>query len=89
MLTRLRVGGFKNLFDVDVRFGPFTCVAGPQGLDQPLALPHASRVELTITPLDVSRGGDEFMDGLERLCDEQPVGSGGKRYTRDELHERR
>ena len=28
MLTRLKVNGFKNLADVDVRFGPFTCVAG-------------------------------------------------------------
>ncbi len=28
MLTRLRVQGFKNLLDVDVRFGPFTCIAG-------------------------------------------------------------
>jgi hypothetical protein len=28
MLTRLRVSGFKNLVNVDVRFGPFTCVAG-------------------------------------------------------------
>ena len=32
MLTRLRVKGFKNLGDVDVRFGPFTCVAGPNGV---------------------------------------------------------
>ncbi len=32
MLTRLRVSGFKNLVDVDVRFGPFTCVAGANGL---------------------------------------------------------
>ena len=31
MLTRLRVSGFKNLVDVDVRFGPFTCVIGPNG----------------------------------------------------------
>jgi predicted ATPase len=29
MLTRLKVNGFKNLVDVDVRFGPFTCIAGP------------------------------------------------------------
>jgi predicted ATPase len=29
MLTRLRVSGFKNLVDVDVAFGPFTCIAGP------------------------------------------------------------
>jgi AAA15 family ATPase/GTPase len=28
MLTRLHVQGFKNLLDVDVRFGPFTCIAG-------------------------------------------------------------
>jgi len=31
MLTRLRVSGFKNLVDVDVRFGPFTCIAGANG----------------------------------------------------------
>ncbi len=32
VLTRLRVSGFKNLVDVDVRFGPFTCVAGLNGV---------------------------------------------------------
>ena len=32
MLTRLRVSGFKNLLDVDVRFGPFTCIAGTNGV---------------------------------------------------------
>ncbi len=32
MLTRLRVSGFKNLVDVDVRFGPFTCIAGTNGV---------------------------------------------------------
>jgi predicted ATPase len=32
MLTRLRVTGFKNLVDVDVRFGPFTCIAGANGV---------------------------------------------------------
>lgn len=32
MLTRLKVNGFKNLIDVDVRFGPFTCVAGVNGV---------------------------------------------------------
>lgn len=32
MLTRLRVSGFKNLIDVDVRFGPFTCIAGLNGV---------------------------------------------------------
>jgi predicted ATPase len=28
MLTRLRVQGFKNLLDMDLRFGPLTCIAG-------------------------------------------------------------
>ena len=32
MLTRLRVSGFKNLVDVDVHFGPFTCLAGANGV---------------------------------------------------------
>ena len=32
MLTRLRVRGFKNLIDVEVRLGPFTCIAGPNGV---------------------------------------------------------
>lgn len=32
MLTRLKVQGFKNLDGVDVRFGPFTCVLGPNGV---------------------------------------------------------
>ncbi len=32
MLTRLKIDGFKNLVDVDVRFGPFTCIAGANGV---------------------------------------------------------
>jgi predicted ATPase len=32
MLTRLRVNGFKNLREVDLKFGPFTCIAGPNGV---------------------------------------------------------
>ncbi len=32
MLTRLKVSGFKNLVDADVRFGAFTCVAGANGV---------------------------------------------------------
>ncbi len=32
MLTRLKVNGFKNLVDVDIHFGPFTCIAGANGV---------------------------------------------------------
>ena len=31
MLTRLEVHGFKNLLDLSVDFGPFTCIAGVNG----------------------------------------------------------
>ncbi len=32
MLIRLKVHGFKNLANVDVAFGPFTCIAGVNGV---------------------------------------------------------
>lgn len=32
MLTRLEVDGFKNLLDFPVDFGPFNCIAGPNGV---------------------------------------------------------
>jgi len=32
VLTRLEVKGFKNLLDVNVAFGPFTCIAGANGI---------------------------------------------------------
>ena len=31
MLTRLEVDGFKNLFNLHVDLGPFTCIAGANG----------------------------------------------------------
>lgn len=31
MLTRLEVDGFKNLLDLHIELGPFTCIAGPNG----------------------------------------------------------
>ncbi|MEM6456291.1 MAG: AAA family ATPase [Acidobacteriota bacterium] len=32
MLLRLHVQGFKNLVDTEIRFGPLTCIAGPNGV---------------------------------------------------------
>jgi predicted ATPase len=32
MLTRLKINGFKNLINVDVSLGPFTCIAGANGV---------------------------------------------------------
>jgi predicted ATPase len=28
----MKISGFKNLIDVDIHFGPFTCIAGPNGV---------------------------------------------------------
>ncbi len=32
MITRLKISGFKNLVDVDIHLGPFTCIAGLNGV---------------------------------------------------------
>jgi predicted ATPase len=32
MITRLKISNFKSLVEADIRFGPFTCVAGPNGV---------------------------------------------------------
>ena len=32
MITRFQVDGFKNLVEVDLKFGPFTCIAGVNGV---------------------------------------------------------
>lgn len=32
MLTRLKIKGFKNLVDVEIRLGPVTCIVGPNGV---------------------------------------------------------
>jgi hypothetical protein len=59
-------------------------------LDQRLDLPDQSRVRVAIEPLEswktrVSAG----WQSLKEFCELHPVHSGGRRYTRDELHERR
>lgn len=62
MLTRLKANGFKNLVNVDVRFGPFTCIAGPNGVgksnlfDAIRFLSALSRVSLLEAAQEV-RGG--------------------------------
>lgn len=49
MLTRIEVKGFKNLQDVNVEFGAFTCIAGPNGIgksnvfDAIMFLAHTAR----------------------------------------------
>ena len=62
MLTRFKVDGFKNLVNVDIRFGPFTCIAGANGVgksnlfDAIRFLSALSRVSLLEAAKEV-RGG--------------------------------
>jgi hypothetical protein len=65
-------------------------VHGALELDQRLDLPDQSRVRVAVEPMESWRS--RFKEGLESwkaFCEEHPVHSGGRRYTRDELHERR
>ncbi|MEI9479057.1 MAG: hypothetical protein WCO26_21145 [Deltaproteobacteria bacterium] len=67
-----------------------TVVAGTLELDRRLDLPDQSRVRVAVEPLEGWQA--RFTAGLESwkvYCEEHPVHAGGRRYTRDELHERR
>ena len=66
-----------------------TIVAGVLQLDGRIDLPDKSRVRVAVEPLGEWR--TRFQTGLKawkQLCQDRPVNSGGRRYTRDELHER-
>lgn len=76
MLTRLRVEGFKNLVDVDVRFGPFTCIAGPNGVGKSNAFDAIQLLSLLADHplLDAARrirGGSRLRNLFHRTGDEQ------------------
>ena len=67
-----------------------TIVDGGVKLDRPIELPENSRMRVAIEPLEGSRSA--FAAGLaewKSLCRRRPIHSGGRRFTRDELHERR
>jgi len=68
-----------------------TVVGGVFKPDQPVPLPEQTRVKLTVEPVeDWSREKAlAAWEALKTLLREQPLHLGGKRYTRDELYERR
>jgi predicted DNA-binding antitoxin AbrB/MazE fold protein len=58
--------------------------------DEQLALPAGTRVPLIVESLDASlEARDQAWQELEQLWEEASVDSGGVRFTRDQLHERR
>jgi hypothetical protein len=67
-----------------------TVVAGALRLDQQLDLPDESRVLVAVEPLEGWQ--PRLRAGLESwkvYCEAHPVHAGGRRYSWDELHERR
>jgi hypothetical protein len=66
-----------------------TIMAGVLRLDERIDLPDNSRVRVAVEPLEEWR--TKFQSGLKawmQLRQQHPINSGGRRYTRDELHER-
>lgn len=64
MLTRLKVNGFKSLVDVDVRFGPFTCIAGANGVGK-------SNLFDAIRFLSALAGGKTLLEAAKEVRDEE------------------
>jgi len=63
---------------------------GQLTLDEPLVLPDRSRVHLTVEPIsDAPNDPVTAWESLRQRVRERPVHSGGRHFTRDELHERR
>lgn len=79
MLTRLQVNGFKNLVDVDIHFGPFTCIAGVNGVGKSNLfdairflsdLTHMSLVEAAKSVRSEGQKNSDIRDLFHKLGDE-------------------
>jgi hypothetical protein len=66
-----------------------TFVGGLLRSDQSLPLADHTRVHLTIEPIGEKREAAVAWAALKARLRQRPVHGLGKRYTRDELHERR
>ncbi len=72
MLTRLRVKGFKNLREVDLAFGPFTCIAGSNGVGKSNVFDAITFLsDLAMLPLVKAatrvRGAEDRIAGISAL----------------------
>jgi hypothetical protein len=66
-----------------------TFVGGLLKPDEQLVLPDQTRVKLTIESLDGPADAAVALASLIARMEKRPVHGGGKRFTRDEMHERR
>ncbi|MBM4060565.1 MAG: chromosome segregation protein SMC [Planctomycetes bacterium] len=78
MILRLQVQGFKNLRDVDVRFGPLTCLVGPNGVgksnlfDAIQFLRHLANHDLETAAAALRQPGDGGFQALDLVRNRDP-----------------
>lgn len=66
-----------------------TIMGGQLKLDQPIGLPDNSRVRVAVEPVgDWQQRLSNGLNVWKQVCEQSPIHSGRKRFTRDELHER-
>ena len=66
-----------------------TIVGGVLKPDQQLSLPDQTRVRLTLETISIQPDGALAWSSLKARLRQRPIRSGRKRFTREELHERR
>ena len=67
-----------------------TLVDGVVQLDGPIDLPNHCRVSVSVRPIEYDpEKAQSALESFLKRTEERPVHSGGVRFTRDELHERR
>ena len=66
-----------------------TVVGGGLKLEHSLQLAEYTRVKVTIEPIETVYRSMAAWDSLLARLRERPIHSGGKHFSRDELHERR
>lgn len=66
-----------------------TIVDGMLRPDAPIGLPDASRVSVTIQAIETPKNPLAALQSIQDRLKLRPVFTDGRRFTRDELHERR
>ena len=86
MLTRLEVNGFKNLVDFALDFGPYTCIAGPNGVGKSNIF-DAIRFLALLTERTINEAALQIRDGGEETGDIADLlfYGGGERVNRMEF----
>ena len=86
MLTRLEVNGFKNLVDFSLDFGPYTCIAGPNGVGKSNIF-DAIRFLSLLTDRTINEAALQIRNAGEETGDIRDLlfHSGGERVDRMEF----